>query len=238
MAEIFEPQSEGPEGYVQCEVTGAWLPEDETIEIQGQRVGAEGKQILLERLRSGEGSGEQEKPTVLRRFGCLFLDGLIIGLVVALFSGLAGAVAAVMSSDLDDAASTRMSMMFSQAASLVTSVLVLLYYTYFHGIKGQTPGKMAGKLFVVNPDGSPIGVKKAFWRAIFYNGPSMILSVALLLTLVTLPLSTFLVVTGIGSLVVGVYAIVDIAMALIDTRYQRSLHDLLAKTRVVHVDNE
>lgn len=46
----FEPGAESEA----CQVTGKVVPGDQIIEFQGYRVCAEGKQILLDRLRSGE----------------------------------------------------------------------------------------------------------------------------------------------------------------------------------------
>jgi len=43
-----------PPGMGRCEVTGQVVPEDELVLIHGQRVCAEGKAILLERLKAGE----------------------------------------------------------------------------------------------------------------------------------------------------------------------------------------
>lgn len=242
MAENLEPQPQGPEGYLQCEVTGKWLPEDETIEIQGMRVGAEGKEILLEQLRSGEGTGEKEKPTVLRRWGCMIIDGLIMGVVFVLISavggGVIGALTVMYGDELEEDTKVRLISLLPQVASLLYGVVVLAYYTYFHGVKGQTPGKMVGHLYVVNPDGSPIGVKTAFWRAVFYNGPSMLMAFLLIVGIGLMPLTSLDIITTVASLLVSVYLLVDVIVALVDTKQQRALHDMLAKTRVVHVDKE
>jgi hypothetical protein len=51
-----------PPGMGRCEVTGKLVPEDELVELNGQRVCAEGKAILLERLTSGESAGENDAP--------------------------------------------------------------------------------------------------------------------------------------------------------------------------------
>jgi hypothetical protein len=56
MDERFEidPDSAPERELVQCDVTGKWVSPDDTVEFQGFRVCAEGKEILLDRLRSGE----------------------------------------------------------------------------------------------------------------------------------------------------------------------------------------
>ncbi len=46
----------------------------------------------------------------------------------------------------------------------VTISLGAAYYTYFVGKFGATPGKMANKLLVVNPDGSKVSYGKALGR--------------------------------------------------------------------------
>ncbi len=49
----------------------------------------------------------------------------------------------------------------------------VFYYVYLHGAYGQTFGKMALGIRVVDEDGSPIGFRKAFtrWLAYFLSGP-------------------------------------------------------------------
>jgi uncharacterized RDD family membrane protein YckC len=47
-------------------------------------------------------------------------------------------------------------------------IVNIVYYTYFHGNTGQTPGKMICKLKVVRVNGEPLGYGKAFLRWIGY----------------------------------------------------------------------
>ena len=44
----------------------------------------------------------------------------------------------------------------------------IAYFTYFHGIKGSTPGKMLLGLKVLSTDGTPIGFGIAFLRSVGY----------------------------------------------------------------------
>jgi uncharacterized RDD family membrane protein YckC len=48
----------------------------------------------------------------------------------------------------------------------------IFYHVYLHGAYGQTFGKMALRIKVVNEDGSPIGYRKAFlrWLGYFLSG--------------------------------------------------------------------
>ena len=197
-----------------CEVTGKMVPEDELVTLNGQRVCAEGKAILLDRLKAGETMpGEFEKPTVGRRFGCIFLDGLVLGIPLAIVNGLARA--------------EFVSPQIVGVVSLITSALQTIYFGQMHAARGQTLGKMAGKLKVLNLDGSKISFNTAYIRAIAYTGPSFISGIALLLATPT-------ALTGATS-VVAVYSIVDVLCALFDRNMQRALHDRIAGTRVVYL---
>ena len=50
----------------------------------------------------------------------------------------------------------------------VTVFVDMVYFTWFHGATGQTPGKMLLKLRVVQPSGEPIGFGTAFLRWVGY----------------------------------------------------------------------
>lgn len=47
-------------------------------------------------------------------------------------------------------------------------IIEVFYFTYFHGVTGQTPGKSICGLKVVGKQGSPLGFKYAFLRYIGY----------------------------------------------------------------------
>ncbi|HEY7528967.1 MAG TPA: RDD family protein [Candidatus Deferrimicrobiaceae bacterium] len=44
----------------------------------------------------------------------------------------------------------------------------VFYYVFLHGAYGQTFGKMAFRILVINEDGTPLGFKKAFLRWLAY----------------------------------------------------------------------
>jgi len=212
---------------VRCEITGQMVPEDEIVEIDGHRVCAAGKEELLRRLRSGEGlPGEMERPSVLRRFACIFVDGLLLGVV-----GLLLHFVILGTPFFNPRDQNLRSLLADEAvASTLGVILGLAYFTYFHGLRGQTPGKMAGKIKVVNLDGSPITYSKALVRALFYSGPQLLT-----------PITFFIVLESPGAatafqVVVGIYAIVNVLCALFDRAQQRALHDRLAGTRVIKLD--
>jgi uncharacterized RDD family membrane protein YckC len=196
----------------QCSITGKMVPEDELVTIQGQRVCAEGKAILLERLQSGETlPGELRKPTVIRRFGCIFLDGLIIVLPLAILAGLlAGRLA---------------SPFVSGAVSVFTVIVEIVYFGQMHGSGGQTIGKKAGKLMVVNLDGSKISMQTAYVRAIAYVGPGVLSGLA--------TISGNVLLASVAAMIVGLYGLANMLAAVFDTKEQRALHDRIAGTRVI-----
>lgn len=53
------------------------------------------------------------------------------------------------------------------------------YFTYFHGIKGRTPGKMLLNLQVLASDGTPIGFGTAFLRSVGYLVSSLLFTIPL-----------------------------------------------------------
>lgn len=205
----------------QCAVTGKIVPEDELVMIQGQRVCAEGKAILLERLKAGESlPGEGERPTVLRRFGCIFVDGLIMGGASSLI-GLATGVSVGFNTRNGSA-----DPLTAGVITLIAQSFTIVYFGLLHGSRGQSLGKMAGKLVVVKQDGSPIDMGTAFIRALAYGGPGYANGVALLTGNVAF--------VGMAGIIVGAYGLIDLLCALFDRSQQRALHDRIAGTRVIN----
>lgn len=199
-----------------CSVTGKYVPEDELVTIQGQRVCAEGKAILLDRLKAGEGMpGELEKPTVMRRFGGIFVDGLIIGVPTAIASAMA-----VRGKAQDEALVTL------GVITMLSTTVYVVYFGALHASRGQSLGKMAAKTHVVNnADGGKISTGTAYVRALAYAGPSYLTAVAYFASNASL--------LSIVNVVVGVYGLANVLFALFDRNRQRALHDRIAGTRVV-----
>src|SRR5437588_156440 len=112
----------------QCAVTGKFVPEDELVTINGQRVCAEGKVILLDRLKSGESMpGELERPTVLRRFGCMFVDGIIFAVIGAIMGSVLGVS---VSGTRPNQGGIGIVMM------LIIYAVQFLYFGFMHGSRG------------------------------------------------------------------------------------------------------
>ena len=221
--------TEQPPGMVQCDITGQWVPEHETITLQGYRVGADGKVELLERLRSGQlAPGELEPPGIFRRLVCLMVDGFILNVVSTILFVLAtGRTLLGVAAGGTGMAAFKYALL---VAELATGIVALAYYTLGHGLRGQTLGKMAGSTKVVNRDGSDISMTTAFLRALYYYGPVTVLGVigAVLVAADLLPAS-------IGPLAY-LYILTSAVMAAVDSGQQLAIHDRLAGTRVILLD--
>lgn len=209
-----------PAGMGRCGITGKIVPEDELVTLQGQRVCAEGKAILLERLKAGEAlPGEAERPSVFRRFACIFVDGLLLAIPVIVFNLVAG---------FTSVAAGSAGRLVLGMAQLVGIAIGITYFTLLHGTRGQTLGKMAGKLKVVRLDGLPMDIKTAFIRALGYEGINVLPAIFIMIAGPSL-------LQAVGSLIVGIYSIVNVLFALFDRNQQRALHDHIAGTRVITI---
>ena len=98
----------------------------------------------------------------------------------------------------------------------------------FHGLRGQTLGKMAGKCKVVRPDGSDIGMGRALLRWFCFAGPQVVTPFA--------PYFGSVEAAATFNMVAGGYVIINIVCLLLDTSQNRALHDRLAGTRVISTD--
>ena len=110
---------------------------------------------------------------------------------------------------------------------LVVAVISVGYFSLMHGTRGQTVGKMAGKLRVIRVDGRPMDLQTGFIRALGYHGLNL---VAAALTLTGVPA---LQMTASG--IVLVYLLANVVVALCDRSQQRAIHDHIAGTRVVNI---
>jgi len=63
---------------------------------------------------------------------------------------------------------------------LFSTMLTIVYFTYFHGSVGQTPGKMLCGIKVVRTDGEPLGYGRAFLRWVGYLPSSLIFGLGFL----------------------------------------------------------
>lgn len=203
---------------VRCEITGKMVPPDDAVEFRGKLVSAEGKEILLERLRNNEELKTDRhltRPSFWRRFLCSMLDAIVIAIVM----GVLKAVFLIPESSVfDDDFSSR-----GYQAVLLRVVLVSLYTAVFHGMYGQTPGKMVGGFRVVNMDGTPITGRTAVVRAFWSDGYDLLPVILIVLA----PDMEWV------WLISALYGLANCIALIADTDYNRALHDRLAGTRTV-----
>ena len=66
------------------------------------------------------------------------------------------------------------------ASSLLFYTLFIFYFIYFHGTLGQTPGKIALRLKVLQESGDPVSLGTAFLRLVGYIVSASVLCVGFL----------------------------------------------------------
>jgi len=215
--------SESPE-MVTCEVTGDAVPADETVTLHGKRVGARGKQILIERLETGQKIDDRpEAPSFGQRFGASFLDGII----VALFSGALGLAGGLL---LAQSQSSLDAVRFGAIFQLIGVAIGVAYFTFQHAANGQTVGKRVAKTRAVMLDGSPMWMGSAFVRALAFTGVQALMPLLLLIGGVGIAAAA-----GIVNIVVVVYLLAN-AITVLASSDKRALHDMIAGTRVIRTD--
>lgn len=235
----MNPDSSGFEnpddGMERCQITGKLAPRDEIVDLHGFRVCAEGKAELLRRIRTGQAMpGEMITPTIGARLVALMVDGLFYGAI-----GLIGG-AAIASYDFQHimgvggvprARENAIELMrFQGGLSLMIYGTMIAYLTILHGMKGQTLGKMAARIIVVDLAGNLISYKTAFARALYYQGLTLLSPLPMLLMN---DAEAMTLVSGGFAMLAGLWGLADTIAALADRAQQRSLHDKLAATRVI-----
>ncbi len=195
-----------------CEITGEQLPSGELIRFRGKWVGEKGKQILLDRLLSGEDiEPEWITATIGRRFGAFSLDWA--PLLIIIFTWI---VLDVFGHDF----------VFFCVITLALFLLVVAYFGFQIGRAGQTWGKKVAGIKVITRNGDPLSMRRGLIRSVFYALP--------LLLLVLTCVSIAFPILGAACLFTAfLYPPLDILFMFADFSQRRALHDLLAGTRVV-----
>ncbi len=221
----------------QCTVTGTWHPTDDLVNFQGQLVCAEGKQILLDRIMAGESPAVMAaRPSALRRFGCIFLDWLILAVpMVILEFVLFGAFLVSNPNQFTNNQPTSRPFILLKLFFLVIGVGYLTYFALLHARNGQTVGKKVGNLRVVNLDGTAISTRTAWLRAFAYVGPNFVVSAGTLLFAAILSPTAFAAVIAIMNFAALGWFLAEVILGLSDRQMQRTLHDRIAGTRVIYL---
>ncbi|MDH4184343.1 MAG: RDD family protein [Nitrospinota bacterium] len=229
------PQAPLPDGMEYCQITGALTPTSDIVELHGYRVCAEGKMEILRRLRAGLAMpGEMETSRIRARSVALFIDCAILEAII-----VAGALIVGFNPYTEkfgeqipgaSAQASLESFHFQCFFYIVLTLLCIGYYGWFHATSGQTPGKMAARIMVVDLDGKIASWKKVAARTMVVEGPSLV-GFIYLLSITDVEITTFsadffllLEVAWLGA---------DTLVALLDRAKQRSIHDRLSGTRVI-----
>jgi uncharacterized RDD family membrane protein YckC len=143
-----------PAGQVVCAECGGSFPPDQVIRHGNVSICAACKPVFLQKLKEGVAVGGTLNYAGFGiRFAAKFLDIIIV--LVFFYS--------VRYSILGTNLQPKMDARFA-IVEFLGVFFGVFYYTFFIGKFGATPGKMAAKLLVVNPDGSKVGYGKALGR--------------------------------------------------------------------------
>ncbi|HXU45700.1 MAG TPA: RDD family protein [Thermoanaerobaculia bacterium] len=160
------------DGLVRCARCAEPFCSDCVVELGGQPFCAACKAERLRDLRAGTAaavSGTLRLATIGRRFGALFLDGLILGLplsillLIALFAVLIP-LGAFDPKQQENPMAIFASIAFQLGIALVGFVANVVYQGLMLSHGGQTLGKKAMSIKVVTPEGRDITTKQAWIR--------------------------------------------------------------------------
>lgn len=140
--------------------------------------------------------------------------GILDIIVIAIISIILSLAGVVETADADAE--------FNAVSSIVQAIIVLVYYVGMTATLGQTLGKMAMGIKVVNIDGEKPGPGAVLTREVIVRVLGTILAVVL----------GPVIDPGTGALIGGIVGFIAVVWILFDDRRQ-GLHDKAAKTFVV-----
>jgi uncharacterized RDD family membrane protein YckC len=146
------------DGVRRCARCGTPFCPDCLVEIAGRPYCAVCKSEQLLDVRSGVSSSALQLASTLRRFGAIFLDGLLIA--IPMYAIMAIFIFLPATQGKEPNPLLNLIGLPVALASLVYEALMLQYKN------GQTLGKMALKVRVVRPDGTPISPGQAWGRVL------------------------------------------------------------------------
>jgi len=135
-----------------CSQCGRLFPADDMVSYENRYVCADCKPAFFQKIKEGAVvTGQREYAGFWIRFGAKFIDGIIMNVVSRL-------VLLVMGFALTDPDTAPI------IGGGVSLVLNAAYFIYFTGKFGATLGKMACKIEVIRPDGTPMTFGSATGR--------------------------------------------------------------------------
>ena len=158
-----------PDGMEYCQITGALTPTSDIVELHGYRVCAEGKLEILRRLKAGLAMpGEMETSRIRARSVALIIDVFVFNLFSVAGAYIAGLnpYTEKFGAQIPGASAQASLESFHYQCSFyfVFTLFCIGYYGWFHATSGQTPGKMAARIMVVDLNGKIASWKKVAAR--------------------------------------------------------------------------
>ena len=166
-------------GLVVCSECGKAFSPSEVIRYGNAAVCAACKPVFVQKLKEGVKveTGPVEYASFWTRFAAYFVDGIITGIIGALLGAVIG-VAWGATGGMKSPGGIIGLQLVSMGLGFGVRAL---YFIYFIGNSGQTPGKKMCKIRVVGADGSPVGYGKATGRFFGYFLSSIILGIGFLM---------------------------------------------------------
>jgi len=147
------------DGLQHCVRCGRVFCGDCLVMLKGQPYCASCKTEQALDVQSGVDPTQAQYATLLRRFGALFVDNIIIGIPFQILS-FAGQAAAIMFKN------AWLQIAISLVLMLVAMAANIVYEALMVRRNGQTVGKMALKIKVVRMDGGPVSNREAWMRPV------------------------------------------------------------------------
>jgi uncharacterized RDD family membrane protein YckC len=152
------------EPLVWCTRCGKPFCHDCVVEIGGQTYCAPCKQEALGDLRAGLPTTGGEMASIGSRFVAMFLDGLVVGIPLALVVGVM-ILAAIQVGGVRREPDAGFILLFEGVFFLVAVACSILYEALLLSRSGQTIGKKLMHIKVVSAEGGPLSTGQAFGRA-------------------------------------------------------------------------
>ena len=148
-----------------CSQCGRSVPRDQVVTYDDQVICAACKPIVVQKIKEGVGiRGAFAYAGFWIRFVAKFIDGIIMAVVQWLLFIPLGIMSMGAYSPASGELPSGGFLMAAGLQQLVSIIIPAVYNTFFVGRFGATPGKMACRLKVVQPDGGKVSYMRALGR--------------------------------------------------------------------------
>ncbi len=154
-----------------CDGCGLAFCRNCIVSFQGRWLCAKCKTNAVNDVKAGLNPAHAELASIAKRFGAIFIDGIITGIPGALLGGAMGAYLIAGGEEaVRELAAQGPFNTLNIVSGLVSGVIALVYEGVQLKRNGQTIGKKALKIKVINADGSSISSSIAWKRAALRTG--------------------------------------------------------------------